>query len=64
MSDNTNDLWTPGNELQVNDDCPKDCDLTVHELNHERNPQIGTERHDEAPETEMVCRHHGIVEAR
>lgn len=51
--------------LEAGDECPKDgCEVSLHELTHERNPQIGTQRHPDAPEKELVCRHHGIVDQR
>lgn len=50
--------------LEAGDDCPEDCTKDVHKLTHERNSQLDTEPHPEAPETEVVCVHHGIVVSR
>lgn len=50
--------------LESGDDCPEDCERTVRELNHPRDSQLGCDRHPDAPETEIVCVHHGIVASR
>jgi len=52
-------------EWQEGDTCGKDgCSHEVHRVDHPRSPQLGTERHPEAPETEFVCTHHGVVASR
>jgi hypothetical protein len=57
--DNTTDQWCEG------DVCGEGgCEETVAELSHERDAQIDAPRHPEAPETEFVCIHHGVVASR
>lgn len=52
-------------ELEAGDQCPKDhCERELHELRHPRGPKAHTERHPDAPETEVVCVHDGIVAER
>lgn len=67
MSENnseTAELWSADDTLAAGDECPEgNCGIEMHELDHERTPQLGTERHPDAPETEIVCRHHGVQEA-
>lgn len=52
--------------LAEGDTCPEDhCDRELHELHHPRESQIpGIPRHPDAPETEVVCVHDGIVATR
>lgn len=52
-------------ELTEGDTCPEDhCERSVHEVTHERSPKLGTKPHKDAPETEVVCIHDGIVASR
>jgi hypothetical protein len=54
-----------GSQWSDGDPCgEKGCENEVHKVTHERNPQIGAERHPDAPEVEMVCTHHGVVAKR
>lgn len=48
--------------LEAGDDCP-DCGRELNERNHPRDSQLGVERHEDAPETEIVCRAHGVLES-
>lgn len=50
--------------VEAGDQCPEDhCSEELHELNHPRDSQLGTDAHPDAPETEIVCIHHGIIRA-
>lgn len=51
--------------LRAGDDCPDArCSMTVHVLRHDRDPQLDAPRHPDAPEREVVCPHHGVVQER
>jgi len=54
-----------GAKWQKGDNCDEDdCDKEVHKLTHNRDSQLGTSRHPDAPEVEFVCTTHGIVAER
>jgi hypothetical protein len=56
---------TTDDELTAGDECPEDhCEREVHELQHPRSAKLGTDPHKDAPETEVVCVHDGIVATR
>lgn len=55
----------PEERLEAGDTCPEEgCDRTLHRLTHKRDSQLGTERHKDAPEIEIVCRADGVLESR
>lgn len=39
-----------------------DCNGTIHVRTHERDPQLNTLPHDDAPTAEAVCPIHGVIE--
>lgn len=52
-------------KIEAGQECPEDgCKRELFELNHPRNSRFeGVQRHPDAPETEVVCIHHGVVES-
>jgi hypothetical protein len=53
------DQWCEGDVCGENG-----CEESVHEVSHPRDAQIDAPAHPEAPETEFVCVHHGVVAKR
>lgn len=52
-------------KIEGGQECPDDaCKKELHELHHPRNSQFdGLTRHPEAPEKEIVCIRHGVMES-
>lgn len=52
------------NNLEDGGDCPEDgCDESVAHWDHSMDAQFGTRPNVEAPENELVCPVHGIVDS-
>lgn len=44
------------------EECTEDgCNRTIHVRTHDRRDSVTTERHPEAPETEVVCARHDVI---
>jgi len=57
--DMVSDQWQEGDTCGENG-----CEKCVKKVDFPRNSQLNTLPHEDAPTTEFVCIHHGIVAAR
>ena len=47
--------------VRAGDDCPKECDHELFEIEHDRDPESDVPAHPSYKRIEVVCVHHGIV---